>query len=209
MQFHKPVAAILSVVFIVPVKAETVSTRELALGIPIGSTVAVRLIGKQRPHKLRGQIGQLDNQAFDLTVANSGGQSRSIPFDQVKSLKVLKTVRAEPVEHNFTPTTAQTIPKGALVEVRFVAKQQPNWLRGRMGQVGSQDFQVQVFRSGIIDTQTIRLGEVQSIKPVDTLWVESTPAKVHRAIGTGVSIALTTALILVVVGVVILVTHGD
>ena len=61
---------------------------------------------------------------------------------------------------------------------------------------------MQVFRSGRIDMQTLRFADVESIKPVDSLWVSSAPAKVHRVIGTGVSIALTTVLVLAIVLVV-------
>jgi len=96
----------------------------------------------------------------------------------------------------------QAIPKGALVEVRLAGKQSPNWLRGRIGLAGSQEFQIQVFRSGMIDVQTLRFGDVESIKPVDSLWVASGPAKVHGAIGAGVSIALTAVLVLAIVLVV-------
>src|ERR1700736_5860515 len=98
MQIRKPVAAMLSVVFTLPAQADTVSIRELALGTQIGSTVEVRLTGKERPNKLRGRIGLLDNQAFDLVIENSGAEPRSIPFGQVKSLKFVKILWAKPVE---------------------------------------------------------------------------------------------------------------
>jgi hypothetical protein len=88
------------------------------------------------------------------------------------------------------------------VEVRFAGKQTPNWLRGRIGQAGSQEFQIQMFRSGRIETQTLRFAEVESIKPVDSLWVSSAPIKVQRVIGAGVSIALTAVLVLAIVLVV-------
>jgi hypothetical protein len=203
MQIRKPVAVMLSVVFTLPVHAETASIRELALGTQLGSTVEVRLIGKERPNRLRGQMGLLDNQAFDLVIENSGGAPRSIPFGQVKSLKLAKSPQAQPAGRDSTPeATAHAIPKGALVEVRFAGKQTPKWLRGRIGQAGSREFQIQVFQSGMIDVQTLRFAEVESIQPVDSLWVTSAPAKVHRAIGTGVSIALTGVFVLVIVLVV-------
>ncbi len=203
MQIQKPMAVILSAVFALPARADTVSIREIALGTQTGSTVEVRLTGKERPNKLRGRMGLLDNQAFELAVENSGGEPRSILFDQVKSLKVVKSVRNGPLDPGSTPqAAARAIPKGALVEVRFPGQRKPNWLRGRMGQAGGEDFQIQVFRSGAIEAQTLRFADVESIKPVDSLWVESTPAKVHRGIGTGVSIALTAALVLVVVVVI-------
>ena len=203
MQIRKPVAAMLSVVFTLPAQTDTVSIRELALATQIGSTVEVRLAGKERPNKLRGRMGLLNDQAFDLAIENSAGEPRNIPFDQVESLRLVKKVRAKPLEQGLTPeATAQAIPKGTLVEVRFAGKQTPNWLRGRIVQAGSQEFQMQVFRSGRIDMQTLRFAEVESIKPVDSLWVSSAPAKVHRVIGTGVSIALTTVLVLAIVLVV-------
>jgi len=193
----------LSVVFTLPARADTVSVRELALGTQIGATVEVRLTGKERPNRLRGRMGLLDNQAFDLIVENSGGEPRSIPFGQVKSLKLVNSLRAEPVERGSTlEATAHAIPKGTLVEVRFAGKQKPSWLRGRIGEAGSQEFQIQVLRSGMIDVRTLRFAEVESITPVDSLWAGSAPAKVHRAIGTGLSIALTAVLVLVIVGVV-------
>jgi hypothetical protein len=71
-----------------------------------------------------------------------------------------------------------------------------------MGQADSREFQIQVLRSGTIDIQTLRFTEVESIKPVDSLWVSSAPAKVHRVIGMGVSIVLTTVLVLAIVLVV-------
>jgi hypothetical protein len=203
MQIRKPVAAMLSVVFTLPAQTDTVSIRELALATQIGSTIEVRLGGKERPNKLRGRMGLLDNQSFDLAIENSGGEPRRIPFDQVKSLRLVKKLQAKPVERSSTPqATAHAIPKGALVEVRFAGRQTPNWLRGRIGQAGMEEFQIQVLRSGMIDVQTLRFAEVESIKPVDSLWASSAPAKVQRMIGTGVSIALTAVLVLAIVLVV-------
>jgi hypothetical protein len=83
-----------------------------------------------------------------------------------------------------------------------VGKQTPNWLRGRIDQAGSEEFRIQVLRSGTIDFQTLRFAEVESIRPVDSLWVSSAPAKVQRIIGSGVSIALTAVLVLAIVLVV-------
>ena len=57
MQIRKPVAAMLSVVFTLPAQTDMVSIRELALATQIGSTVEVRLAGKERPNKLRGRMG--------------------------------------------------------------------------------------------------------------------------------------------------------
>jgi hypothetical protein len=203
MQIRKPVAAILSVVCALPARADTVSLRELALGVQVGSTIEVALTGKERPNKFRGQMGLLDNQAFDLVIGNAGSEPRKIPFDQVRSLKLVKKLRAQPFESGPTPeTAAHAIPKGALVEVRFAAKQTPSWLRGRIVQAGSQEFQIQVIRSGTIDVRTLRFAEVESLKAVDSLWVSSAPAKVGGAIGAGVSIALTAVLVLVIVLVV-------
>ena len=204
MQIRKSVAAMLSVVFTLPAQVDTASIRELALGTQIGSTVEVRLTGKERPNKLRGRMGQLDNQAFQLVIENSGEEPRSIPFGQVKSLKWVKKLRAKSVERGSTlEATAHAIPKGALVEARFAGKQTPNWLRGRIGQqAGSQEFQIQVLRSGMIEVHTLRFSDVESIKPVDSLWVESAPAKVQHVIGTGISIALTSVLVLAIVLVV-------
>jgi len=208
MQIQKSVVAILSVVLALPARADTVTFQEQALGTRIGSTVEVRLKGKERPNKLRGQMGQLDNKAFDLVIAESG-DTRSIPFGQVKSLKVVKkSPQAKPIDPGPTlEATAHSIPKGSLVEVRFAGKHKPNWLRGRIGETGSQEFQIQVFQSGKIDLQTLRLAEVESIKVVDSLWVESTPAKVAHGIGAGVAIALTAAAVLAIVVVVVYVTH--
>src|SRR4030095_2196854 len=181
MQIQKPVAAMLSVVFTLPAQSDTVSIRELALATQIGSTVEVRLAGKERPNKLRGKMGLLNNQAFDLARGNSAGEPRKIPFDQVESLRLVKKLRATPVERGSTPqVAAQAIPKGTLVEVRFAGKQTPNWLRGRIGQADSGGFQITVLRSGTIDSQTVRFAEVESIKPVDSLWVSSAPAKVQH-----------------------------
>jgi len=203
MQIRKPVAAMLSVVFALPAQTDGVSIRELALATQIGSTVEVRLAGKERPNKLRGRMGLLNDQAFDLGIDTSTGETRTIPFGQVESLRLVKKVRAKPLEQGLTAqSTAQAIPIGTLVEVRFAGKQTPNWLRGRIGPAGSQEFQMQILRSGRIDMQTLRFAEVESIKPVDTLWVSSAPAKVNRVIGTGVSIALTTVLVLAIVLVV-------
>ena len=203
MQIRRIVAVILSVVFTLPARADKVSIRELALGTQIGSAVEVRLTGKDRPNKLRGRMGLLDNEAFDLVVDNSGGVPRSIPFSKVKSLKWVKKLRAMPFDRGLTPeATARAIPEGALVEVRFAGAQTPNWLRGRIAQTGSQEFQVQVLRSGTIAVQTIRFAQVDSIKPVDSFWVESAPAKAQRVIGTGASIALTAILVVVIVLVV-------
>ena len=203
MQIRKPVAAMLSVVFTLPAQTDRVSIRELALATQIGSTVEVRLAGKERPNKLRGRMGLLNDQAFDLGIDTSTGETRTIPFGQVESLRLVKKVRAKPLEQGLTTqSTAQAIPIGTLVEVRFAGKQTPNWLRGRIGPAGSQEFQMQILRSGRIDMQTLRFAEVESIKPVDTLWVSSAPAKVNRVIGTGVSIALTTVLVLAIVLVV-------
>ena len=75
----------------------------------------------------------------------------------------------------------------------------PTGSRGRIGQASSQEFQIQVLRSGMIDVRTLRFDEVESIKPVDSLWVESAPAKVARVIGTSVAIALTSVLVLAIV----------
>jgi hypothetical protein len=200
MQVRKPLAALLSVVFTLPAHADTISIRELALGIQIGSTVEVGLSGKERPNKLRGQMGMIDNQAFDLVIGNSGGEPRSIPFGQVRSLRLVKRLRAKPGERSSTlEATAQAIPKGALVEVRFAGRQTPSWLRGRIGLAASQEFQIQVLQSGMIDVRTLRYAEVESIKPVDSLWVASAPAKVHGVIGAGVSIALTAVLVVAIV----------
>jgi len=203
MQIRKPLAVMLCTLFALSARADTVSIRELALGTQIGATFEVHLRGKARPNKLRGRMGQLDNQAFDLAIENSGGEPRNIPFDQVKSLKLVTTLRANPIQPGATlEATAGAIPKGALVEVRFAGKHKLNRLRGRMGHAGSQEFQIQVLRSGTIDEETLRFAEVESIQPVDSLRVDSAVAKVHRGIGTGVSIALTGALVLVVVLVV-------
>ena len=203
MQIRKPVAAMLSVVFTLPAQTDMVSIRELALATQIGSTVEVRLGGKQRPNKFRGRMGMLNDQAFELAIENSAGEPRNIPFDQVESLRLVKKLRVKPIEQGLTTEAlTQALPKGTLVEVRFAGKQTPSWLRGRIGQAGSQEFQIQVFRSGRIDTQTLRFAEVESIKPVDSLWASSAPIKVQRAIGTGVSIALTSVLVLAIVLVV-------
>ena len=203
MQIRKPVAAMLCVVFTLPAQTDTVSIRELALATQIGSTVEVRLAGKERPNKLRGRMGLLSDQAFDLAIENPAGEPRTIPFDQVESLRLVKKPRAKPFEPGLTTeATARAIPNGTLVEVRFAGRQTPNWLRGRISQAGSQEFQMQVFRSGRIETQTLRFTEVESMKPVDTLRVLSAPAKVNRVIGTGLSIALTSVLVLAIVLVV-------
>jgi hypothetical protein len=204
MQIRKPVAAILSIIFTLPAQADTVSIRELALGTQIGSTVEVRLTGKERPNKLRGQMGRLDNEAFQLVIENSGDAPRSIPFGQVKSLKWVKKLRAKSVERGATlEATAHAIPEGALVEVRLAGKQTPSWLRGRIGHLaGSQEFQIQVLRTGVIEARTLRFAEVESIKPVDSLWVQSAPAKVQHVIGTAIAIALTSVLVLAIVLVV-------
>ena len=79
MRIRRPVAVMLSVVFTLPAQADTVSIRELALATQMGSTVEVHLAGKERPNKLRGRMGLVDNQAFDLAMENSGGETRSIP----------------------------------------------------------------------------------------------------------------------------------
>ena len=203
MQIRRPVAAMLSVVFTLPAQTDMVSIRELALATQIGSTVEVRLAGKERPNKLRGRMGLLNDQAFDLAIENSAAEPRNIYFDHVESLRLVKKVRAKPLEQGLTAqSTAQAIPIGTLVEVRFAGKQTPNWLRGRISQAGTQEFQIQVLRSGRIDMQTLRFAEVESIKPVDSLWVSSAPIKVQRVIGTGVSIALTAVLVLAIVLVV-------
>jgi hypothetical protein len=200
MQIRKPVAVILSVVVTLPAEANTLSIREVALGIPIGSIVEARLIGKERPNKLRGRMGMLDNEAFKLIVENSGVEHRSIAFSRVESLKLLKPVRVQPLRHGLTlEGTAQAMPTGALVEIRFAGRQTPNRLRGRMGEVRRQEFQVQVFQSGLIKVHTVRFAEVESVQPVDSLWLESTAAKVHRGIGMGVSIVLTGVLVMVIV----------
>lgn len=200
MQIRKPLAVLLSVVFTLPAQADTVSIRELALGIQIGSTVEVVLSGKERPNRLRGRMGMIDNQAFDLVIGNSGDEPRSIPFGQVRSLRLVKKLRAKPVEPSSTPeATAHAIPKGALVEVRLAGRQTPSWLRGRIGLAASQEFQIQVLQSDMIAVRTLRYVEVESIKPVDSLWVASAPAKVHGVIGAGVSIALTAVLVLAII----------
>jgi len=77
MQIRKPVAAMLSVVFTLPAQTDMVSIRELALATQIGSTVEVRLAGKERPNKLRGRMGILDDQAFDLAIENSADTTDS------------------------------------------------------------------------------------------------------------------------------------
>jgi len=203
MQIRKPVAAILSVVFALPAQTDTVSIRELALATQVGSTVEVRLAGKARPNKLRGRMGLLNDQAFELAIESSAGEFRSIAFDQVESLRLVKKPRVGSFEQGLTPEAmAQAIAKGTLVEVRFTSRHAPNWLRGRISQAGSQEFQVQVFRAGRIDMQTVRFAEVESIKPVESLWVSSAPLKVQRVIGTGVSVALTAVLVLAIVLVV-------
>ena len=83
MQIRKLLAAMLSVVFTLPAQSDTASIRELALGTQIGSTVEVRLTGKDRPNKFRGRMGPLDDQAFALVIENSIGEPRSIPFGQI------------------------------------------------------------------------------------------------------------------------------
>ena len=148
-------------------------------------------------------MGLLNDQAFDLAIENSAAEPRNISFDHVESLRLVKKPRVRPLEQGLTPEAiAQAVPKGTLVEVRFAGKQTPNWLRGRISQAGTQEFQIQVLRSGRIDMQTLRFAEVESIKPVDSLWVSSAPIKVQRVIGTGVSIALTAVLVLAIVLVV-------
>jgi hypothetical protein len=67
----------LSVVFTLPAQTDRVSIRELALATQIGSTVEVRLAGKERPNKLRGRMGLLNDQAFDLGIDTSTGETRS------------------------------------------------------------------------------------------------------------------------------------
>lgn len=208
-QIRQSVAAVLSVVLALPAQADTVSIRELALGTQIGSTVEARLNGNERPNKLRGRMGMIDNQAFELVMEKPGGEPRSIAFGQVKSLRIVRKLRVQLAEPGATQeATARAIPKGTLVEVRLAGKQSPAWLRGRIGQTGSQDFQVQVFRSGMIDVQTLRFADIESIKPVDSLWVDSRPAKAGRAIAIGVSIALSAVLVLVIVVVIVAKTGG-
>jgi hypothetical protein len=203
MQVRKPVAAILSVVFSLPAQTDSISIRELALATQIGSTVEIRLAGKEQPNKLRGRMGLLDNQGFDLAIENAGSEPRKMAFDQVTALRLVKKLQVKPIERSSTPeAAAQALPKGTLVEVRFTRRQSPDWLRGRIVQGGSQEFQIQVLRSGQIENQTLRFADVQSIRPVDSLSVSSAPAKVHRVIGTGVSIALTAVLVLAIVLVV-------
>jgi hypothetical protein len=202
-QMRRPVAAVLSVVLAMPAQADTGSIKQAALGTQIGSIVEVRLTGKERPNKLRGRMGLLDNQAFGLVVESSSGEARSIPFDQVKWLRVVQNARVEPGESGATPeVAARAIPKGTLVEVRLATKQKPNWLRGRMGEPGSQEFQIQVIRSGAITMQTLRFDDATSIRPVDSLQVVSAPAKAGRVIGIGLTIALTAVVVFAIVLVV-------
>jgi hypothetical protein len=87
MQIRKPVAVMLSIFFALPTQGDTVLLREFALGTPIGSTVEVRLAGKDRPNKLRGRMGMLDNEAFDLFIENSSAEPRSIAFSRVRSIR--------------------------------------------------------------------------------------------------------------------------
>jgi hypothetical protein len=203
MQIRNLVAGMLSAVLTLPAQTDEGSIREIALGTQIGSTVEVRLTGKERPNKLRGRMGLLDNDAFDLAIENSGVEPRRIPFGQVKSLKLVRRVPAQPVGRGLSPeATATAIPIGALVEVRFVGNAKPKWLRGRIGRVGPQELQVQILRSGGIDVQTIGFAEVESVRTVDSLSVLSGPAKAHRGIVIGIGVALGAALVVVIVAAV-------
>jgi hypothetical protein len=190
------IAGIFALLFSLCAMGETVSMREIALSVPVGSTIDVRLGGHQKPNKLRGQMGLLDNSAFNLVVEGSG-EARSISFDQVKSLHVVGGQPAQPNGMGSTPQeTAHAIPKGSLVETRFLEKRSPRSFRGRIGDIHDQDLEIQVFEAGAIRPKTVSFREIESLKPVDSLWADSKAAKVGRSIGIGASLILTGALVI-------------
>src|SRR4051812_16231671 len=85
---------------------------------------------------------------------------------------------ARPAVEDPSPTIAERIvllPAGCMIEVRTKTKQK---LRGRLGALAADTFDLQVAQSGQLQTQPIQYAEVRSVKLVDRDRGMSTAGKV-------------------------------
>ena len=57
------------------------------------------------------------------------------------------------------------IPTGAFVQVTMLHKKK---LRGKLGSVANEAFEIQSVRNGNIETQSVSFGQVKSVKVIDT-----------------------------------------
>jgi hypothetical protein len=155
-------------------------------------------------------MGIVDNQAFDVQLITNGRtETRRIAFGDVKSIKLIKTLRPAPMPEKLPlKDLATAIPRGSLVEVRFGRGVEPNRIRGRIGHVADQEISLQVFQSGNIQERTFRFDDLQSMSVVDSLEIVSQPEKVHRAFGYGLAIALTVVGVLALIGGILWATKG-
>jgi hypothetical protein len=76
------------------------------------------------------------------------------------------------------PTIQEQIvqmPAGSVVEVKTQAKQK---LRGRLGAITADSFELQTATGGTIQTQSLRFDQVKSVKPIQSEKGMSTAAKI-------------------------------
>ncbi len=210
MVIHKLIAVTLIFTQGLPVQTGSPSLKGIALGTPIGSITEVRLAGKEKPNKLRGRIGMVDNQAVEIQILGEGrSETRRVAFADIKTIRVIKIMRTAPVRTGTTAREQATaIPRGALVEVQLGPGQKPNRIRGRIGHVVDQEIELQVLQDGNIRDKTFRFDELQSISMVDSLEITSKPEKVHRAIGFGLGITLAVVGVLLLIGGILIATQS-
>ncbi len=207
---YRFIAVILIVSQALPAQTRNPSLKETALGTPIDSMTEIRLAGKQKPNKVRGQMGMVDNQGIEIRVSGDGGtETRHFTFEEIKTIKLIAITRAAQVAGD-APARAQAagIPRGTLVELRLLGDQRPNRIRGRIGGATDKDVILQVIQYGNIEDRTFRLDDLQSISTVDSLEIVSKPEKVHRAIGYGLALTLATLGVLALVGGILVATRS-
>jgi hypothetical protein len=205
----KIISIFLAGVLALPAQDSPPSVKERALGTSSGSIVEVKLSGKNKPSKVRGRIGEVNDEGFDLMVAReSGDELRNIPFLQVKSLKLVQRPKAlpEPAKDASVPDRLRAIPKGSVVEIRSTGSQRPDRVCGRVVGFDDRGFDLLVLRGDKIVTQHFDLVQLRSVQMANGLRSESPAAKVGVGIGAVVAIALTAVAVVVVVGIVALAT---
>ena len=142
--------------------------------ISLGSVVEVRTKAKL---KVRGRLGALTSKAFDVqTAIRDKVRTQSFRFDEVKSVKFIeKGLSVTAAAGEMPPTIREKVvvmPAGSIVEVRTKAKLK---VRGRLGALTSEAFEVQTAKGGKIPTQSFRFDDVKSVKTVEH---ESTAVKI-------------------------------
>jgi len=199
------IATILAGTLVLPAQGNRPSIKEQALGISSGSTVEIRFAGKHRPRKVRGRIGAVDDNGFDLDAFGQGAELRHVAFPEVAWVQFVREPELvlDRAEDQFATGDGTMIPRGAVVEMTLTPKHKPGKFRGRLSAFGDRGLDLLVFDRGTIVTRHFDNADIRSVKRVRGLEMTSTAGKVHNGIGMAVALALTGAAVLIIVGLIV------